>query len=197
MTFFDYVAGITIGSLVASGILTNNIPILVSMVGLIFFCLYIFITNVIAIKSLWGRKIFEDEPTYLMKDGQVLDEGLKKTRITMDVLLANLRKKEVFNIDEVETALLETDGTVTVLKKQAYTPAKQKDVFNIHPSRGIGQAFIIDGKILTKSLELLEKDEAWVQKVLLDHNISNTKDVFFAQIDRLGTVYIDLRKDYV
>ncbi|WP_169737890.1 DUF421 domain-containing protein [Alkalihalobacterium bogoriense] len=197
MTFFDFVAGITIGSLVASSIIMTDVPILVSMVGLFFFCLYVFITSIIAIKSLWGRKILEDEPTYLMKDGQVLEEGLKKSRFTVDSLLTNLRKKNVFNIDEVDTAILETDGTVTVLKKSPYLPAMQKDVFNVQVSRGVGQAFIIDGKILKKSLDILEKDIEWVKSVLAQHKISSIEEVFFAQIDKQGVVYIDKRSDII
>ncbi|WP_096155637.1 MULTISPECIES: DUF421 domain-containing protein [Bacillus] len=197
MTFFDFVAGITIGSIVASGIVSRDVPILITMAGLILFCLYIYISNVIALKSFRGRKILESEPTIVIKEGQVLEEGLKKTLLTMDSLLTSLRKKGVFNIDEVETALLETDGTISVLKKPAYLPAMQKDVFNIQASRGVGQAFIIDGKILKKSLELLGKDKEWVINVINENNISRVEDVFFAQIDRNGNIYIDKREDYL
>ncbi|MDT8861228.1 DUF421 domain-containing protein [Alkalihalobacillus sp. MEB130] len=197
MTFFDYVAGITIGSIVASSMIMKDVPIFISMVGLLLFCFYTFVTSVIAIKSMRGRKILEDEPTYLMKDGQVLEEGLKKSRFTIDSLLTNLRKKNVFNIDEVETAILETDGQVSVLRKAPYLPAMQKDVFNVQPDRGVGQAFIIDGKILSKSLELLGKDLDWVRTVLKMNNVSKIEDVFYAQLDRQGVVYIDTRTDTV
>ncbi|MGO4886759.1 DUF421 domain-containing protein [Anaerobacillus sp. MEB173] len=197
MTFFDFVAGITIGSIVASAILTKDLPIYISMTSLILFCFYVLLSNIAAIKSLIGRKILEDEPTYLMKEGQVLEEGLKKSMLTMDSLLSYLRKKNIFNIDEVETALLETDGTVSVLKKPAYLPAMQKDVFNIQSSRGVGQAFIIDGKVLMKTVELLGKDIEWVRDTLSRNNISRIEDVFFAQIDTKGFVYIDTRKDVV
>ncbi|WP_078577975.1 DUF421 domain-containing protein [Salipaludibacillus agaradhaerens] len=196
MTFFDFVAGITIGSIVASGVVARDVPILITLIGLISFCFYAYISNIIAIKSFKGRKVVESEATVVIKNGKVLEGGLKKTLLTMDSLLTGLRKKGIFNIDEVETALLETDGTVSVLKKPAYLPAMQKDVFNIQLSRGVGQAFIIDGKILKKSLELLGKDEEWVKAVLKDHHISKFDDVFFAQIDRNGIIYIDKREDY-
>lgn len=195
MTFFDFVAGITIGSIVASGIIMKDVPIYMSMFGLILFCFYSFLTSVIAIKSLRGRKILEDEPTYVMKNGQVLEDGLKKSRLTMDSLLTNLRKKNIFNIDEVDTAILETDGTVSVLRKSPYLPAMQKDVFNVQPPRGVGQAFIVDGKLLKKSLELLDKDMNWVRTVLHAKNVSKIEDVFYAQLDEQGNVYIDTRTD--
>ena len=195
MTFFDFVAGITIGSIVASSMIMKDVPIMISMVGLTLFCLYTFITSVIAVKTFWGRKILEDELTYLIKDGQILEEGLKKSRFTVDSLLTNLRKKNVFHVDEVETAILETDGTVSVLKKAPFLPAMQKDVFNIQPDRGVGQAFIIDGKILKESLKLLGKDREWVRTILQQHNIARIENVFFAQIDRQGMVYIDTKQD--
>ncbi|MBP3952484.1 DUF421 domain-containing protein [Bacillus suaedae] len=197
MTFFDFVAGITIGSIVASSMLMKDIPVMIGMVGLILFCVYTFLSSIGAMKSIWGRKILEDEPTYLIKNGQVLEEGLKVVRLTMDGLLAGLRKKGFFYLDQVETALMETDGTITALAKPAYLNATQQDVFNVHSSRGNAQAFIVDGQVLTESLSLLNKDMTWVRDVLHLNNIANIKEVFFAQIDEQGTIYIDRRKDLI
>ncbi|WP_053073870.1 DUF421 domain-containing protein [Bacillus sp. LL01] len=197
MTFFDFVAGITIGSVVASSMLMKDIPVLTGMVGLVLFAFYTFLSSIGAIKSLWGRKILEDEPTYLIKDGQVLEEGLKKVRLTMDGLLTNLRKKGYFYVDQVEIAMMETDGSVSVLAKPPFLSVMQKDVFNIQASRGLAQAFIIDGKVLQKSLKSLGKDMHWVIQTLEKNNISNVEDVFFAQIDQLGNIYIDKREDNV
>lgn len=197
MTFFDFVAGITIGSVVASSMLMKDVPVYIGMVGLVLFSFYTFLSGIGAIKSLWGRKILEDEPTYLIKDGKVLEEGLKKVQLTMDGLLTNLRKKGYFYVDQVETAMMETDGTVSILAKPPFLHAMQKDVFNIQASRGLAQAFIIDGKVLQKSLKLLGKDMHWVLQTLETNNISNVEDVFFAQIDQLGNIYIDMREDSV
>lgn len=195
MTFFDFVAGITIGSVVASSMLMKDVPVLIGMVGLILFCFYTFLSSLGAIKSFLGRKVLEDEPTYLIKNGEIYEEGLKKVRLTMDSLLTGLRKQGFFYIDQVETAYLETDGTITALAKPPYLNAMQKDVFNIQASRGISQAFIIDGQVLSSSLKLLGKDMTWVRQVLQSYNVTNIKDVFFAQVDELGNIYIDVRDD--
>ena len=197
MNFFDFVAGITIGSIVASAIMMKDVPIWLSMIGLILFCFYTFLTSVIAIKSLRGRKVLEDEETYLIQNGQVLEEGLKKVRLTMDGLLTNLRKKGFFYVDQVETAIMETDGSISVLAKPPYLPAMQKDVFNVQVSRGLAQGFILDGKILKQSLKILGKDENWVREVLRHHKIKKIEDVFYAQIDEQGTIYMDIRDDLV
>ncbi len=197
MTFFDFVAGITIGSVVASSMLMKDIPIYVGMTGLILFCLYTFLSSIVAIKSLVGRKILEDEPTFLIKNGQVYEEGLKKVRLTMDSLLTGLRKKGFFYIDQVETAYLETDGTISAMAKPPYMNVTQKDIHNIQMSRGISQAFIIDGQVLTHSLNMLGKDMNWVNQILTQNNISTIKDVFYAQMDGVGNVYIDKRNDNI
>ncbi|RXI96454.1 DUF421 domain-containing protein [Anaerobacillus alkaliphilus] len=195
MTFFDYVSGITIGSVVASSMLMKDVPIFIGMFGLILFCFYTFLSSITAIKSLWGRKVLEDEPTYLIKNGQVLEDGLKKVRLTMNSLLTGLRKKGYFYVDQVETAVLETDGVITVLPKPQFAPATQQDVFNVNVSRGTAQAFIIDGQLLPNGLKAIEKDMAWVEQVLKEQNIPSIKEVFFAQVDQLGNIYIDKRMD--
>ncbi|ADU29548.1 DUF421 domain-containing protein [Evansella cellulosilytica] len=195
MTFFDFVAGITIGSITASAMLQPNTPLSISMVGLVLFCIYTFITSVIAIKSLRGRKILEDEPTFLIDKGKVLENGLKKSRMTMDSLLTNLRKRGVFYVDQVETAILETDGTLSVLKKPQYLDAMKKDINQFQSSRGVPQAFIIDGKLLQSTLEILGKDREWVMNILKKNSVKKVEDVFFAQIDQQGNVYIDKRED--
>jgi uncharacterized membrane protein YcaP (DUF421 family) len=115
----------------------------------------------------------------------------------MDSLLTNLRKKDVFYVDQVETALLETDGTVSVLKKPPYLEVMQKDINKVQVSRGIAQAFIIDGKILSKSLEILGKDKEWIKQILQQNQIKRVEDVFFAQMDGVGNIYIDKRDDLV
>ena len=195
MTFFDFVAGITIGSIVASSMLMKDVPIVIGMIGLFMFCLYSFITNVIGIKSLIGRKILEGEPTCVMKDGKILEDALKKNRLSVEDLLTQLRKKGVFYVDQVESAFLETDGTISILKWPAYLPAMQKDVLNIQISRGVAQAFIVDGKLLNESLKLLGKDINWVKEILKINNISKIEEVFFAQIDQQNNIYIDKYTD--
>nr|WP_273841072.1 YetF domain-containing protein [Halalkalibacter alkalisediminis] len=100
-------------------------------------------------------------------------------------------------MDQVETAIMETDGSISVLAKPPYLPAMQKDVLNVQATRGLAQGFIIDGKILHQSLKILGKDENWVREILVHHKIKRLEDVFYAQIDEQGIIYIDIRNDIV
>lgn len=197
MTFFDYVTGITIGTISGSIIFTANVPLLIGLLGLSLFAALALAVGFFVLKSFRGRKIINSEPTLIIKSGEVLEEGLKKTRLTMDDLLMLLRKKNAFYFDEVETAFLEIDGTVSVLKRPESSPATPKDLQLVALSRGLPQTFIIDGNILENSLASMGKDRAWVESTLQANGISEVGDVALAQMDEQNKVYIDKRNDMV
>lgn len=195
MTFFDFVAGITIGSLGASFVFSNMIPIRIGMYGIILFCVITLITDVFSIKIYSTRKLFNGEPLLLIKNGKILEEGMEKARLTIDDLLFLLRKKNIFYLDEVEFAFLETDGSVSAQRKGTQQFTKNIDL-KINPiSRGIPQTFIIDGKIMTDSLQATGKDQNWMNTVLQTNNIRDVKNVTVAQVDEQGTVYLDITTD--
>lgn len=106
-------------------------------------------------------------------------------------------RKNAFYVDEVETAFMEIDGTVSVRKKPESAPATPKDLQLITSSRGLPQTFIIDGKILENSLASIGKDRAWVDSILQTFGVSEVGDVALAQIDEQNKVYIDKRNDMV
>ncbi|MFC5711991.1 DUF421 domain-containing protein [Thalassorhabdus alkalitolerans] len=195
MTFFDFVAAITIGSMVATVTFTQEIPILIGIVGVVLFSLLALTSDILAIKSFRMRKVLNSEPTILIKNGKIYEEGLKKVRLTVDDLLANLRKKGDFYLHEIEGAMMETDGTISVLKKPQYHFVNREDMKVTKLSKGMPQTFILDGKLLPYSLEALGKDKEWADIMLKEHGIKNMRDVFVAQVDSSGMVYIDTRDD--
>ncbi len=195
MTFFDFVAGITIGSLGASFAFSNTIPISIGIYGIILFALIALITDVLSIKVYATRKLFNGEPLLIIKNGKIQEEGMLKARLTVDDLLFLLRKKNIFYLDEVEFAFLETDGTVSAQKKGTQQYTKNID-FQINPiSRGIPQTFIIDGKIMMESLEAAGKDPSWMNSILKEHNIQKVTNVTVGQIDEQGKVFLDSNTD--
>jgi len=195
MTFFDFIAGITIGSLASNVMVDRTIGIATGVAAISLFSLLIILLNYLALKNFISRKVLEGEPTILIKNGAIFEEGLNKVRFTVDNLLSNLRKKNVFYVEQVESAILETDGTVSVLLKPEYQSLTPKDMSVYKPSRGLTQAFIIDGKILKHSLQIINKDIEWVNSILEQHQIKDIESVFYAQIDEQGVVYIDTKID--
>jgi uncharacterized membrane protein YcaP (DUF421 family) len=194
MTFFDYVAGITLGNITASIIFIKDIPVSIGLSGLVIFTVLALILEIFSLKSIIMRKVINDEPTLIIENGKIYENGLKKSRLTIDNLLFHLRKKNIFYLDEVDIAYFETDGTVSILKKTESMPVTRKDIDTVQESRGLSQTFIIDGSIQKNSLKAINKDEKWVRTLLESKGISSITEVVVAQIDKKGNVYIDQRK---
>ncbi|RSK26132.1 DUF421 domain-containing protein [Bacillus sp. HMF5848] len=196
MTIFDVVAGITLGSISGSFMFSHDISITVGVYALILFAILTLLIDFIALKSFIGRKILTDEPTLIIKNGKIHEEGMAKARLSVDELLFQLRKKNIFYVDQVDFAFFETDGTVSANLKTEEQPATKKELTLSTPSRGIPQTFIIDGKILKNTLKSLNKDEEWVYSLLKSYNVNKISDVFIAQIDEREAVFIDKRVDH-
>ncbi|WML44165.1 DUF421 domain-containing protein [Neobacillus sp. PS3-40] len=190
MTFFDFIAGISLGSLVGSVIFSAKIPIWRSSISLVVFAAISFIVDFIALKSYRGRKILNDVPTLIIKEGRILEVEMRKARLTIDDLLFQLRKKDIFYLDEIEYAFLETDGTVSALKKADKLLTTTGDLMVSSVSRGLPQTFIIDGNILSNMIKSIGKDEKWVRSILEQNNIKNVSDILVAQIDNHMNVFI-------
>jgi uncharacterized membrane protein YcaP (DUF421 family) len=195
MTFFDFVAGVTLGSITASLIFSTTIHIATALLPLIVFGVIIFIFDIVSIKSFKGRKILNDEPTLVVKNGQILEKGMKKARLNVDELLLQLRKKNIFYLDEVEYSFLETDGTISALKKTEKQALTKKDYGVNSPTRGVPQTFIIDGQVLENSLNAIGQNMDWLQQTLNAQGIKDIRDVVVAQMDQQNNLYIDVRKD--
>ncbi|WP_078544874.1 DUF421 domain-containing protein [Litchfieldia alkalitelluris] len=196
MTFFDFVAGITLGSIAGALMLSKNVPKTVGLYGLVLFGALTLFIDLIALKSFKGRKILNDEPTLVIKNGKIFEEGMGKARLTVDELLFQLRKKNIFYLDQVDMAFFETDGTVSALKKITQLPPTKQELQINTPARGIPQTFIIDGQILENTLKSLKKDKNWLEQTLLSFGITDLKNVFVAQIDQNDLIYIDFREDH-
>ncbi|MDP4087539.1 MAG: DUF421 domain-containing protein, partial [Bacillota bacterium] len=193
MTFFDVVAGVSLGSLVGSVILVADIPVWKGSISLIVFAAISFLVDYTSLKSYRGRKILNDVPTPIIKEGKILVEGLKKVRLTIDDLLFQLRKKDIFYLDEVDYAFLETDGTISALKKSEKLTPTISDLQLNTISRGLPQTFIIDGNILPSILTKIGKNEIWVKEILEQNKINSVKDILVAQIDNQMKVYVSLK----
>ncbi|HWO74993.1 MAG TPA: DUF421 domain-containing protein [Bacillus sp. (in: firmicutes)] len=196
MTFFDFVAGVTLGSISASFLFTNNIPIYEGLASLIFFALLSLVLDISSMKWLRFQKIANGEPSIIIQNGKIREKEMIRARLTMNELLFLLRKKNAFYLDEVELAIFETDGTLSVLKKVQNQPVtkieSQTHLYSL--PRGITKTVIKDGKVIHENLEQAGKDEAWLLSVLKANGMVDVSQVSIAQVDELGKVYID-RKD--
>ncbi|TXK69091.1 DUF421 domain-containing protein [Paenibacillus sp. N3.4] len=192
LTFFDFVAGVTFGSIGGNLIFNKSISLFPGIIALSMFSILVLLSDYISLKSFMGRKILDSEPQVIINNGQIIMENMKRARLTIDELLMLLRKKDVFYMDEIEFAFFETDGSISILKKTNNMLITRVDMHIQSKSRGIPQACIIDGKIIEKNLKNIQKNTKWIEAVLKSRNIQ-LEQVLLAQIDQQDHVSLNLK----
>lgn len=196
LSFFEYVIGITIGSIAAETSTGLQKNFLHGIISLLVWAFIPFIFNLFVLKSKRLRDFVEGTATIFIKEGKILEENLKKEKYTVDELLGLLRQKNAFNVSDVEFAILEADGNLNVLLKKEKQPITPQDIqLTVAPEKE-SQTVIVDGNILDDSLAASGYNRAWLETELekLDATVEN---VFLGQIDSYGQLTIDLYDDKI
>ena len=128
MTFFNYVTGITIGSLAAEIIIFDDNSILHEVVGLIWWCLLTIVLSYITLNSSKLRGLIDGKPSILVKNGIIQKKELKSTKINLDELSMMFREQGIFSIADVDYAILEQNGELSILKVQEKITVSRKDM---------------------------------------------------------------------
>ncbi|NPV91561.1 MAG: DUF421 domain-containing protein [Firmicutes bacterium] len=195
LTFYDYVTGITFGNLAGQLAFSEDnrvfehFWILTLFVGIAYFLAYATTKN----RPL--RKLIEGEPTIVIHNGKILEQNMKKMRYNMENLLTQLREKDIFRISEVEYAILETNGVLSVLPKSQHRPLTPGDLSLPTDYQGLSSEIIVDGVVIYPNLEQNELDEQWLIRELRRRGINSPQEVFYASLESDGNLYIDIRKD--
>ncbi|ELK44663.1 DUF421 domain-containing protein [Bacillus sp. SB49] len=195
LTLFDFIAGITLGSMTSNTFLTPDLPLWHGIAALVLFSALVMIMDIWTIKSFRVRKWLNSEPTLLIDNGKILEEGMAKVRFTVDELIGELRKSGVFHFRDVQVAVLETDGTVSVLRKSQYTPLTQGDIGMKGNEQSFPQVVIIQGNLLPNSLAATGYSEEWIEDKIAERGISDWAEIVTAQLDTEGNLYIDRSED--
>lgn len=198
LTFFNYVTGITFGSTTAEIIVNREITLLQGISSLVLWSLMAFILAWIGLRSVRSREFLDGQPTILVKQGQILEGALAKQHLNIDDLSMLLRNKDVFSPEEVEFAILEPDGRLSVLKKEELLPATKKDIHAATtPVHKIPTELIVDGTIVEKNLVKIDVSVVWLGQQLKKAGIHSIDQVFYAELQLDGTLYIDKYKDSI
>ena len=161
---FELAISIMIADLASIPMTETGVPIsngIIPILGLLVMHLIISMLN---IKSSIAREIICGKPAILVYRGKIDEKVLKKERFTINELEERLRDNNIFNIGDVEYAILETSGQVTVIPKPNKRPTIPED-FNIEPQyEGIPYDLVVDGKVMYKNLEKIGKNYVWLKK---------------------------------
>jgi uncharacterized membrane protein YcaP (DUF421 family) len=195
LTFFDYVVGITIGSMASTLSVQVNENLLSTLAGMATWAILAIVLAILSLHSVWIRKIVDGEATIVVANGKIMEENLKRIRIPIDQLISELRTQGVFNITDVEFAMFEPGGKISIQKKFLNQPLTPNDL-NISPQyNGLPTNLIVDGMLLQDALRSLQLTKAWLQHQLRKQNIEDIMAVSLAQLDTKGNLYVDLKGD--
>ncbi|MBE6830143.1 MAG: DUF421 domain-containing protein [Ruminococcaceae bacterium] len=193
LTFFDYVVGISIGSISGALSVEPGITFAEGFTGMIIWGAFPLILYFFSAKSMRARGLLDGKPSILIQNGKIIEKNLRKTKLTLNDLLEELRVKDIFNIEDVEFALLETNGKVSVLKKPEKQTVTNSDLKIKAEYQGLCANVILDGSIMKKNLELLGKSETWLLRELEKQNVRDSEDVLLASCDQNGSLHVDLK----
>jgi uncharacterized membrane protein YcaP (DUF421 family) len=186
ITYFDYISGITIGAIAGAASIDKHTDLIKGIIVLMIWVFIPMIMSYIEYRSFSFERKTVGEPLFLIKNGVVATDNLKKAKYSINDLLMQLRKKDVFDIAEVEFAILEVDGTVSVLKKAPYSNVTPQDLNITLPYKGLTLSLIINGIIVDSNLRLAEKDKSWLEEEIKKNNITNVEDVLYAGYTSVG-----------
>ena len=184
MNAFDLVITLLIAEVAAIPMQDNSIPLIygiASITGLIFIEILI---SYISLKSRTISKILSGNPAILISKNNLNYKQLKKERISIEELLEELRTQGYFNLRDVQYAILETDGDLSIVPSPSYDSSKTSDF------KHLPLPVIIDGKIVKDNLNKLNKDDKYISKILKSNNIKSTKDVLICIVDENDDIFI-------
>ncbi|MBY0123782.1 DUF421 domain-containing protein [Bacillus sp. S/N-304-OC-R1] len=190
MTFFDFVMSVSMGSIVANAIIDKEFATLSATTALILLAILTIFTGYLSLKNIRLRKLFNSEPITLVENGTIVDENMKKIKLTISELKMKLREKNVFNVADVEFALMETDGNVSVLPKSDKKPLTPYHMNIKTTSSGIEKDIIIDGAIMEENLTSAGLDKVWLISELNKQKIKDCSEVFYAGLDNTKKLYV-------
>lgn len=190
MNFFDFIMGVSMGSLVANAIIDKHFATLTGTTALILFAILTVFTGYISLKNLTFRRLINSEPITLVENGNIVDENMKKMKLTINELKMKLREKNAFNVADVEFAIMETDGKLSVLPKSDKKPLTPSHMNIPTTSSGLEKDIIIDGTIMEENLTSAGLDKEWLTSELNKQNIKDCSEVFYAGVDNTKKLYV-------
>lgn len=193
MNFFDFIMGVSVGSMIAKIVIDKDHVVFSGIIALIIFTLLTAATSYLNLKSYIGRKIINAKTKIVVENGRIIDKNLKSLRITINELMMKLREKDVFNLEDVQYAVMESNGQLSVLIKEDKKPVTPYDMNLKVKGSSLINDIIIDGKIINKNLKIAGIDEKWLINELKKKNISKVEDIFYAGIDKNKRIIISKR----
>lgn len=183
LSMFDYVSSITIGSIAGEMAVMSTDSFWKPFVAMAVFAVFSMLISYATCKSIKLRRFFGGHALLLYQDGQIYEKNLLKAKLDIDELLAACRLEGYFNLEEIQTVFLESNGTVSILPKATHRPVTPEDL-NLSPEKSSPLAnVIIDGKIFYDNLKSTGKNEAWLRNQIGQKGVKDIDEIILATFD--------------
>lgn len=183
LSLFDYVVGISIGNFAAEITINMDAQFTNGILAMIIFGTIAYIVAVITMKSIKLRRFFMGVPTPLIQNGKILESNLKQVKFDINDLLEECRSNGYFDISEIEYALMESKGTLSILPKGENLPVTIKDMGLKVKKQSLVANVVIDGNVMMEHLKLMNKDEKWLEQQLKEKGYKDKKEIILATLD--------------
>jgi uncharacterized membrane protein YcaP (DUF421 family) len=194
LTFFHYITGIAFGSIAAEIAGQTDVKFMEGLTALIWWALLTMLASYISLKSSNLRIVLDDQPSIVIKEGAIMENAMKKEKLHVNDLMMMLREQSIFTLQDVHYAILETNGQLSVMKKITQQGATKQDVkASTTAPKYLPTELISDGKVMQKNLTELSLTEEWLMKELRKKGVESADQVFLAQIQDDGTLFVEMK----
>ena len=175
LTLYDYVLSITIGSIAADSIISLDVPIFDGVIALLVFGLIGYIVSIISFHSHTIEELLDGEPLVLFENDNFNYPNLETAKLSVGKVLENCRLKGCFDINELDCAVLEPSGDISVLLKGQNQPITSKDLKNTvtknSPKQTLSHLIVVDGQLDESELKKAKKTKTWLNKYIKDKKL--------------------------
>ncbi len=185
----ELVTAIFISELATAPVTDPNVPLLYGIIPTLLLLCFEVLLSFISIKSNFFKNLLGKNPTFLIVRGKINQHGMEKVRITVNELMAELRLKDVTDPAQINYAVLEPNGKLSVLLKSDQQAMRPCDISLPQTENGIHHLLISDGAVNFSNLTLANKDAAWLKRQLDERELT-PKDVFFMSVDDASNIFI-------
>ena len=178
----EFVVTMLVANLASIPLEETDLPLTAGLVPILTVLGMELVFSALSLRSIFFRKLLCGKPVILIENGTVLQENLRKTRVTLDELTGHLREKDVLDLSSVQYAILETNGNLSVFPYPKEKPASAKDAGIRARKQYIPLTIVSDGKLLEDNLQKAGKDRSWLDRVLQDRDTA-LSDTWLLTVD--------------
>ena len=179
----EFVVTMLVANLAAIPMQDSAVPLYTGIIPLLTVLGVELVLSALSLRSIKIRKILCGKPVILIENGKIIQENLRKTRVTLDELTGHLREKDVLDLNAVQFAILETNGNLSVFPYPKERPASAKEAGIPARKQYLPITIVSDGRLLSDNLKLSGRDEGWVKRTLAARD-ATIQDTWLLTVDK-------------